>query len=60
MFRITTQTCHAFTFGEILILAAMNLETVRLDSAFALPEQHGKDCPMGTAPDPKTGAALNS
>jgi hypothetical protein len=31
MFRITTETCRAFTFAEILILAAMNMETTRLD-----------------------------
>ena len=33
MFRITTETCHAFTFAEILILAAMNVETIHLASA---------------------------
>ena len=26
MFRITAETCHEFTFAEILILAAMNVE----------------------------------
>jgi hypothetical protein len=31
MFRITTKTCREFTCAEILLLAAMNLETVRLD-----------------------------
>ncbi len=30
MFRITSQTCHAFTLAEVLILAAMNLESTRL------------------------------
>ena len=30
MFRITAETCRAFTFAEILILAAMNLENIRL------------------------------
>ena len=32
MFRITSETCHAFTFAEVLILAAMNVESVRLNS----------------------------
>lgn len=32
MFRITSETCHAFTLAEVLILAAMNLESVRLNS----------------------------
>jgi hypothetical protein len=32
MFQITARTCHAFTFGEVLILAAMNVESVRLSS----------------------------
>ncbi len=32
MFRMTAQTCRAFTFEEILILAAMNVETTRLAS----------------------------
>jgi hypothetical protein len=32
MFRITVRTCHAFTFGEVLIMAAMNVESVRLSS----------------------------
>jgi hypothetical protein len=26
MFRITTETCRAFTFAEVLIMAAMNME----------------------------------
>ena len=30
MFRITSETCHAFTFAEVLILAAMNIESSRL------------------------------
>jgi hypothetical protein len=30
MFRITSETCHAFTLAEVLILAAMNLESTRL------------------------------
>ena len=30
MFRITSETCHAFTLAEVLILAAMNLESIRL------------------------------
>lgn len=29
MFRITAETCRSFTLAEILILAAMNVETVR-------------------------------
>ena len=32
MFRITTRTCRTFTVEEILILAAMNVETIRLAS----------------------------
>ena len=32
MFRITAETCRAFTFEEILILAAINVETIRLVS----------------------------
>jgi hypothetical protein len=27
MFRITTETCRAFTLAEILIMAAINMET---------------------------------
>ncbi len=30
MFRITFETCHAFTLAEVLILAAMNVESTRL------------------------------
>ena len=30
MFQITAETCLAFTFAEVLIMAAMNLESVRL------------------------------
>jgi len=30
MFRITAETCHAFTLGELLIMAAMNIESVRV------------------------------
>ena len=33
MFQITAATCRSFTFGEVLIMAAMNLESVRLNSA---------------------------
>jgi hypothetical protein len=32
MFRITAETCRAFTLAEVLILAAMNMESVRLAS----------------------------
>ena len=32
MFRITSETCRAFTFAEVLILAAMNVESTRLAS----------------------------
>jgi hypothetical protein len=32
MFQITTATCRAFTFAEVLIMAAMNLESDRLYS----------------------------
>jgi len=33
MFRITTRSCDTFTFAEILIMAAMNMETKRFASA---------------------------
>ena len=32
MFQITAETCRAFTFAEILIMAAMNVESVRVSS----------------------------
>ena len=32
MFQITAGTCRAFTFTEVLIMAAMNLESVRCGS----------------------------
>jgi len=32
MFQITAETCHTFTFAEVLIMAAMNVESVRLSS----------------------------
>ena len=32
MFQITTETCRAFTFAEVLIMAAMNVESIRLGS----------------------------
>jgi len=31
MFQITAATCRAFTFAEVLLMAAMNLESVRLN-----------------------------
>ena len=33
MFRITAETCRAFTLAEALILAAMNVETMHVASA---------------------------
>ena len=33
MFRITGQTCHAFTLQEVLIMAATNVESTRLTFA---------------------------
>jgi hypothetical protein len=30
MFRIASETCHAFTLAEVLILAAMNIESTRV------------------------------
>jgi hypothetical protein len=30
MFQITAETCRAFTFAEVLIMAAMNVESVRV------------------------------
>lgn len=32
MFQITAATCCAFTFSEVLIMAAINIESVRLSS----------------------------
>ena len=32
MFQITAETCRAFTFAEVLIMAAMNVESVRVSS----------------------------
>jgi hypothetical protein len=32
MFSITAKSCRTFTFVEVLIMAAMNVETVRLAS----------------------------
>ena len=32
MFRITAETCRGFTFAEVLIMAAMNIENARLAS----------------------------
>ena len=32
MFQITADTCRAFTFAEVLIMAAMNVETLRVSS----------------------------
>ena len=32
MFQITPDTCRAFTFAEVLIMAAMNVESLRLSS----------------------------
>jgi hypothetical protein len=30
MFRITPETCRTFTFTEVLIMAAMNMEDARV------------------------------
>jgi hypothetical protein len=32
MFCITAESCRRFSLGEILVMAAMNLETTRLES----------------------------
>ena len=32
MFQITAETCRAFTFEEVLIIAAMNVESARVSS----------------------------
>ena len=32
MFQITAASCHTFTFAEVLLMAAMNVESVRLNS----------------------------
>ena len=42
MFRITSETCRAFTFAEVLILAAMNMESTRLTA-------EGQVCPKTVA-----------
>jgi hypothetical protein len=60
MFYITAETCRRFALAEILIMAAMNVEPFRLDSAVGLPEMRGKRCLLRTAPDPKAGTALSS
>ena len=36
MFRITAETCRSFTLAEILIMAAMNVETIRMGSEGAV------------------------
>jgi hypothetical protein len=59
MFRITAETCHAFTLAQILILAAMNVKP----SDWIPHPQYLKgaaDWLLRTAPDPKAGAALTS
>ena len=33
MFRISTATCGAFTLAEVLIMAALNMENMRLATA---------------------------
>jgi len=60
MFYITAETCCRFALAQILIMAAMNVETVRLGSAFGSPERRRKHWLLRTAPDPKAGAALSS
>jgi hypothetical protein len=35
MFRITIETCRTFTFAEVLIIAAMNIENARVTSGAA-------------------------
>jgi hypothetical protein len=39
MFRITKATCNAFTLAEVLILAAINLESSRLKFEHRVPVQ---------------------
>jgi hypothetical protein len=36
MFSITAESCRRFSFAEILIMAAMNVETTRLASGGSL------------------------
>ena len=60
MLRISARACHTFTLGEIFTMAAMNVETVRLDSAPELPERRRKYWLLRTVPDTKAGAALSS
>ncbi len=60
MFGITARTCRTFTLAEVLIMAALNVETVRLDSAPELAERRGQHWLLRTAPDLKAGAALSS
>ena len=46
MFQITAETCRAFAFAEVLIMAAMNVESVRVSSECGVradsPEQQSK------------------
>lgn len=56
MFQITPQTCRAFTFAEVLIMAAMNVESIRLnlngrvgDSA-GTPDKHARHVVRPRAP----------
>jgi len=60
MFYITAESCSRFSLAEILIMATMNVLTIRLDSAPALPERRGKGRLLRIAPDPKAGATLSS
>ena len=43
MFQITADTCRAFTFAEVLIMAAMNVENVRLNSERCVRANHASE-----------------
>jgi len=43
MFRITVATCDAFTLGEVLIMAAINLESTRLNVEAPAPAGQSKN-----------------
>ena len=52
MFSITAENCCRFSLAEILIMAAMNVESVR--------QMSENRVLLRTAPDWKAGAALSS
>jgi hypothetical protein len=43
MFQITSETCRAFTFAEVLIMAALNVESARLNSECRVRASHAAE-----------------